>query len=326
MTQVWGGLAGLLVSYMDDNGLGLADLRRTLADYDPSRRMPIGLWCSALGRIALAQRTCAVGLRIGEYINAHHLGLLGYLFSTARTLGDALHCFQRFQPLLHDAGPLSIRRRAGEVCVAWNAVVGERTQLSDEVLLSCLLNFSRRMTRCDGLAFSRVGFPSPMAGAGKTYEALLGCEVAFDSGKLFACFADELLAHSVRGSDPNLFGLLQSLLEEKLTSLSVADDFVSNLQRQVESNLLEGNLAFEELAGRMGMTERTLQRRLKERGLSYRSLLDDVRFHLAQLYLNEGSMPLAEISMVLGYSEQSAFTRAFKRWSGQTPFRYRCPR
>ncbi|MGL3336736.1 AraC family transcriptional regulator ligand-binding domain-containing protein [Pseudomonas aeruginosa] len=326
MTRVWGGLAGVLIRYLDEHALDLAELRKVLGQYGPGQRMPIRIWFGALEQISAKQRMAAVGLRIGESIDFHHLGVLGYLFSTSRTVGEALLCFQHFQPLLHDASPLFIRHQDGEVKVTWNTTPGEGVQVSDEVLLACLLSFSRRMTCCDNLVFSRVGFPSPSRGDAEVYEALLGCEVEFASNQLFACFASELLARPLSGADPELFRLLNSQLEETLVALPAVDDFLGRLKKQITELLRDGRCSAAELALQIGMNERELYRRLEERGLNYRLLLDDVRFHLAQRYLDEGKLALVEIAMALGYSEQSAFTRAFKRWSGQPPFRYRLRR
>ena len=77
------------------------------------------------------------------------------------------------------------------------------------------------------------------------------------------------------------------------------------------------------VAARMGLSERSLYRLLQDRGLRYKTVLNTLRYELAKNYLNDAQLSLPEISLMLGYSEQSAFSRAFKEWSGETPMHYR---
>ena len=87
--------------------------------------------------------------------------------------------------------------------------------------------------------------------------------------------------------------------------------------------LSEGVPALSQISGELGMSARTLQRRLSDHGQSYQNLVDFARQELAQQLLRETRYSLAEVAFLTGFSEQSAITRAFKRWSGQTPRSYR---
>ncbi|MCP5068829.1 MAG: helix-turn-helix transcriptional regulator, partial [bacterium] len=85
----------------------------------------------------------------------------------------------------------------------------------------------------------------------------------------------------------------------------------------------DGHPAIRSVAPQLGLSVRTLQRRLEERGTLYRDLVARVRFQLARRYLEETSTELGEIALLLGYSERSAFDHAFRRWTGQTPRGFR---
>ena len=87
--------------------------------------------------------------------------------------------------------------------------------------------------------------------------------------------------------------------------------------------LPDGEVSVDKVATAMHQSTRTLQRRLAERNLTWQHMLDNTRMQLARQYLNDRALSVAEIAVLLGFSEQSAFTRAFKRWTGQTPLSFR---
>lgn len=91
------------------------------------------------------------------------------------------------------------------------------------------------------------------------------------------------------------------------------------IRRAVAAELARGDARLATVARRLGTTSRTLQRRLRAEGLSHQQLLDEARREAAERYLRESSLAIAEIAYLLGYSEPSAFHRAFRRWSGTTP-------
>lgn len=95
------------------------------------------------------------------------------------------------------------------------------------------------------------------------------------------------------------------------------------LERVITQRLLSGRFKLENLAEALDMPVRTLQLRLEHQGLNYRSVLDKVRLGLAQNYLKDPDLPMIKIAEFLGYSEQSPFQKAFKRWTGKTPGEYR---
>ncbi|WP_196215599.1 helix-turn-helix transcriptional regulator [Cyanobacterium aponinum] len=112
-------------------------------------------------------------------------------------------------------------------------------------------------------------------------------------------------------------------LYEQLISSSPSVDFSKALQQLIRSQLLGGSIKIETIADAIGMSKRSLQRCLGDRGLSYFHLLDQVRFQLAVEWLKDTNIPIGEIAFELHYSEINSFTRSFKRWTGVTPSDYR---
>lgn len=320
---VWGGLAGLLLSYLDTHRLKATEVRQTLARYEAGSRMPIATWWSLLDEIAAAQPLPAVGLRIGQHFQLHHFGVLGYLAASCETLGQALLRFQRFQPLLHNLTPTLASQRSGSMQISWDPSYGRSTQLSNEVVVSSLLRLARMLTAQDMLVFSSVEFPGPAPKDTRIYETMIGCPVRFKAKTVIVHIPLVVLDLPIDSRDPHLQAMLDQQAEALLQALPQPDAFLSQLQRLMVNALQEGEPTLQQVAQRMGVAERSLYRRLQERGLTYQSLLNRLRHQLAQRYLADPGLSLSEIALMLGYSEQSAFTRAFKSWCGQTPLRQR---
>ena len=102
-----------------------------------------------------------------------------------------------------------------------------------------------------------------------------------------------------------------------------ADDFIGRVQQELSRALPGGDATLEAVARRLGLSPASLYRRLRERGAEFTHLLRQLRYDLAVSHVREQHLPLTEVALLLGYSELSAFSRAFRRWTGVSPARYR---
>jgi AraC-like DNA-binding protein len=320
---VSGGLVGLLLSYLDACGLDAPALRADLGPHAASPRMPITDWWALLERIARASPLAAPGLRIGAHVKVHHLGVLGYLAASCDTLGQALQRFQRFQPLLHNLSPTLVTAQADVLRVGWDPAYGQSTQLSNDVLVAGLIRIIRALTGQDAFTPLQVDFPGAEPADAGVYASLLGCPVRFGAQVLLVHLSPAVLDLPINGRDPHLHAVLDQQAEALLQASPQPDNFLTGLQRLIAEALRDGEPSLEQVARRMGVPARTIHRRLQARNLTYKGLLNQLRFQLARRYLAERRWSLPEIALRLGYSEQSAFTRAFKGWCGQTPLHYR---
>ena len=125
------------------------------------------------------------------------------------------------------------------------------------------------------------------------------------------------------GSDPALFAVLDTHARMLLEKLPNPAEIVSQVREALEAELRGGDPHLESIAGRLAMSPRTLQRRLRDEGLVFNDVLDAMRFRAARTYLARPDVAGSEVAYLLGFAEQSSFNRAFKRWSGQTPTAYR---
>ena len=116
---------------------------------------------------------------------------------------------------------------------------------------------------------------------------------------------------------------MKQYLERILEELPQEDAFICTVSRAIAELIKDGNPSLTRTAKKLGMSPRTLQRQLKTRHVEFKTLVNDTRRHFAQSYLRDRKTSLTEIAFLLGYSEASAFNRAFKRWTGLTPLAYR---
>src|SRR5262245_32761286 len=107
------------------------------------------------------------------------------------------------------------------------------------------------------------------------------------------------------------------------SDIRVPSDFVAKVTRMVVSMLSTGDGNVERVADRLGVSRRTLQRRLRDCGAVFNDIVTNTRLELSSLYLGDASLTLTEVAFRLGYSDLSAFSRAFRRWTGRSPIRFR---
>ena len=194
--------------------------------------------------------------------------------------------------------------------------------LSNEASMSAVDVISKEVSTARFMPLA-VYFKHAPRGDTSVYEAHFGCPVYFETGR------DALLIHEESMEAPNKLGdesiarFFDRHLEQELAALTNDNGLEQNVRRAVANVLSEGVPTLSSIASELGIGPRTLQRRLSDHGHSFQSVVDSARHDLARQLLRETEYSLAEIAFLTGFSEQSGFTRAFKRWGGQTPRSYR---
>ena len=325
--NVAGDLANLLLSYLDDNPLvnnadEIAVLRERLSQYNANSRMPFTDWWHALEVIAKLYQKPHIGLEVGTNIQPSHCGVLGYLSLSCEYLAEALQRFERFQRLLYDGNEAFTHAEGNLVTFSWPFDYGYSTRESDETLISSMASYVRMLVGDDALNPAKIGFVHSAPDDIEPYVKILGCDIEFGCKNTYVSFPVSMLALKVEKADPALRALLDQQARALLDVLPNGDHFEQQLYQFVLRAMQDGKPTIEEVAGYMKISSRTLHRRLEERQLVFKDLLQKTRQQLARQYLKEGRLTLSEIALLLGYSEQSAFTRAFKAWFGETPLRF----
>jgi AraC-like DNA-binding protein len=151
------------------------------------------------------------------------------------------------------------------------------------------------------------------------YQRVFGCPTYFERPRTVLRYDDEALATAAHQHDPHLFRILEAHAERVLAEMPAVATFRERVRREVVQRLREGEPAITTVAEALATSERSLQRKLQAEGASFRDVVDEARHQLAVVYLGDQSLSLTDVACLLGYSEAAAFTRAFKRWTGQAP-------
>lgn len=315
----------LLFEYLEKQGV---DAFALLGEHAPTvgkdglGRYPVVRWRSLLETASAHLKDPLLGLRLGQTITPAHLGLLGYVLLACENTATALQRFERYQRLIYDVNPVRHRLEDGAIALLWGVESGRPGPLVDECAIAALMQFSRDITG-ENWAAQEVHFVNPEPADIKPYEDFFGCPVRFGQAATQVKFPLAYLALPLRRPDAGLVGILEQQANALLAGLPKADDFEQAVRRVIAQLTREGEPSLEQVAGHLHVSTRTLHRRLEDRGLNFRTVLEDTRRRLAVEYLKDLRLTLAEVALLLGYSDQSAFTRAFQRWTGTTPKRWR---
>jgi AraC-like DNA-binding protein len=295
---------------------------------DPDRRVPLIRYLELLEICADVLADPQFGLKFGAQYEPRHAGVVGNIALASRTVGEAFETIGRYLPTMVDAtvhgvevsdgivfvysyyiDPLmmSYRQKAdwaiAFACNLMRAGLGDPRWVPQEVLLPQLSDETpaQRHTRAAIMGDSiRLGHP--WAG------------IRFDAG---------LLKRPMATADAMIENLMRHYGDLRLAALPDQRGEIEPLRREIARVLVKGECGIEHLARATGTSVRTLQRRLKDAGVNYSDLQNDVRRRLALNLLENETLALAQIAFSLGYSEVSAFNHAFRRWFGQSPGQYR---
>lgn len=317
------GAADLLLDYLQAQHLNDAALRDRLTTYSRSSRMTHAQWWDALNTVQRLLPQRQVGLEIGLGIKPAHLGVLGYLMLTSASLAEALQRAQRFMALLHQSDTVVIDFHDGDMRVRWTTQYGNAPQLSDEVYFSAILQFLRTCTGRDDLTYNRLHFTFPEPADISAHTKLFRCPLAFGQPCSEILLPLTVFTLALNHADPTLSDMLEQQAAALMTALPQPGEFTVRLREVLMRSLQSGDATADNVARQLALSRRTLHRRLSEHGLDFSTVLQRVREQLARQYLGEVGLSLTEITLLLGYAEQSAFTRAFKQWTGETPLRFR---
>ena len=285
--------------------------------------VPVTAWREVLRAAAARLGRPALGLDLGRAFRMASLGPLGYVLQSSATLAAALVRLQHYERLVNDINRLDWRIEGDEAVLEWGAERGRPGALVDEAAIATLVEATRQILGRPDLALSAVDFVNPVPDDLGAYEAFFGCPLRFGQARTRVRFPAAILAAPLAQSDADLVELLASQVETLLARLPVEADVVQRVRRALARQLPEAGAGLESVAAALGLSPRTLNRRLEAAGSSFRALREDTRYRLAQDYLGDPRLTLVDIAGLLGFSEQSAFTRAFRRWAGVGPLAWR---
>ena len=290
----------------------------------PEKFIPCSLFARLLEDAAQVSGDHCFGLHFGERFNPKDIGPLAYVVLNSPTLAVADQHAARYLKLYNQAAKVSTLVEGNRAYLHYVLcdLGTEPLRQQNEYAMVIRLNTMRMLV---GSYWSplEVQFAHQAPAEISEHERIFGAPVLFGYPSNNLVIESELLARQVPAADQRLFRIMKQYLERILEEVPQEDGFILTVSRAIAELIKDGNPSLGRTAKKLGMSPRTLQRQLKARHVEFKNLVDDTRRHFAQSYLRDRKTTLTEIAFLLGYSEASAFNRAFKRWTGLTPLAYR---
>lgn len=265
------------------------------------------------------------GLHVGERVKLGTYTVYGLILLSCRDFGQAFEQTMRYEQLAHDLGRSELQVRDGVAQYTWHSNYPPRHRHLADSVFAGIRVFGNWL----------AGTPLPPAdlqlmhdggdvAQREEYARVFGAMPRFGAASNTASFDAAMLRWPVPNADVSLYPVLQQHAEQLLAQrVQPEAGIVAQVHAVIVRRLSHGQVRLASVAEELGLTTRTLQRKLSDVGASFQQVLDQSRFELARNYLRQPGLGLVDIAFLLGYQEQSAFNHAFREWSGMNPGAWR---
>lgn len=295
---------------------------------DPDGRVPEERYLLLWEAICREPRALEFGLWLGLGVRVAAIGVVGYVMQHAPDIRAALYCLERFNGLLGDGVGPQVHEAAGRLILS--RTEPPRVARLEALCIAAPLGTVTLIRDLTGLGpnepvavEAHFQHPSLPRAELERLQAALACPLKFDSSDTRVVLSERVTKLPLLAQNRDLFAYLDRhalVLQEKLAR---TPSLTSRVRELLIERLRDGEPDQPSIARALALSERTLQRRLQEENSSFAALVDEVRADLAREYLADPKLAIFEIAFLLGYSEPSAFNRAFRRWAGQSPSEFR---
>ena len=267
------------------------------------------------------------GLHAGENLNMSAAGLIGQITQTSETVYQALQYCCEFANLGCSSLPMSMIEEEEHLKVVltpdneWAADSPISLRHTAEGVLAFTIREFQTLTRNKHYPVA-ITLPWEAPSNTAEYERIFNAELRFQQSEIAIYFKKSHVEEKVVTSDYKLLRILVEHANQKIAE-SGESKFYSIVKRSVVNLIKPEFPTIEQVAGHLNVSVRTLQRKLKEDGHTFKELIEELRKDFAISYLKNKDLSISEIAYLLNYADASAFNRSFKRWTGQTPNAYR---
>lgn len=273
----------------------------------------------ACGRAAKLSTDPLLGLKVGIGLPLQAMNVTGLLMMHSPTLREAVTHMERYQQLVSNSGRIAVHTVPGglELRYAVTPCHVDMHYMQIDSLFGGLLAFLRRCST-RSIEPSHIALIAPDVLLGPRYAELLGCPVTLGARHVCIAYEDRTLDQPFQGADPALLALVRAQADGLLRAQNSSDSLEAAVRAALSSRGFAG-VSCDDVARSLGITSRTLQRRLSQNGMPFRRVLEAARMDEALFLLTHGSMPLPDVAEHLGYAEPSSFWHAVKSCWGSTP-------
>lgn len=297
------------------HGIALPDtLRRRIPE---NGRTPLALQDELWEAFCGAAADPLIGARLGLDLQVGHLDLVGMLLMSCETQGEALDLLLEYHPIVGEGGDFRVEHQGDDCLLIYEPHYRVRRRERVEAVMACVLNLTRWITG-DRFEIRALTLTTSPGTDREKYQELLNAPVRFDAPANALVFSPSLQATPLIQANAAMRDQLKQLADQALAELD-HDSLGSRVQALLRRSPAWGR---ERIADQLGMSSRHLVRKLQEEGTTFKLLRSTLLQQMAEQRLADGAS-VAEVAEELGFSDESAFNKAFKRWAGVTPARFR---
>jgi AraC-like DNA-binding protein len=284
----------------------------------PQRVSALGQ-CKFLEYAAEAMDDSAFGLHLAKQIDPRDVGLYFYASSAARDLGEALALFSRYCRIANEAFHLTQRSADAAIEFEFVGLPRYASRHNMEYVVAGIRTALRTISGRN-VAPTKVAFAHNRNSDVREFERFFGCPVEFGAPNNLLLISADALHLPLITADPKLLRVLRPYCDAAAKERNAKPGTLcSAVEAEVEKLLPDGKAQAEIVAKVLGLSLRTLARRLADEGTTYGEVVDQLRKSLATQYLNDPGMSLGQIAWLLGYEGSTSFNHAYKRWTGRSP-------
>lgn len=271
-----------------------------------------------IGKIIQSSGNAEIGMSVGKYINPNSFHGLGYLFMTADNLLMACQRVSEFPALYQNLVRVEVQSNNTHMYFRVNNIAGDQLTQSiiNEATLAIIYQYTNWLSR-EVIDVCEVKLAHSPISASSSYLKYFHRQPEFNSNSCQLIFPISTALAPLLTTEPEYHLALYSKLQEKQEQMSKS--FLSKARSAIRTSLQLGNVSRFRIASELSLSEKTLERRLNEHNFSYRELIDAIRLELAQKYLSQTEYTIDDIARNLGYCDRTSFSKAYKKWTGQTP-------
>jgi len=292
--------------------------------HSPDGRLPIETYLLIQDQAAELIQDPYLGLHMGEFAEAGSWSILGYLMMNCKTLGEAFEKSSRYSRIignLIEAHPHLQWGNKVKIVFSTPPHAPKMTRHCFESTFSSTMRMMRSLTGVN-LSPLEVTFIYPEPESRAEYDRIFGCPVFFERNENSVTVDPKIVNVPILMANPALLAYFEKYAQDILADLDRKEGTTQAAVKIILSRMDDESLSIEKVAKEMCVSVRTLQNRLEAEGVVFSNLVRDLRERLAKKYLRE-NYSVEQITYLLGFSEPSAFRKAFKKWSGLTPREYR---
>jgi AraC-like DNA-binding protein len=290
---------------------------------NPDTRIPYRVGVELLVDAIRVWGDPAIGLKAGLEIESGDFDVVEAAARSAPTLRESILCMARYFRLMNEAGELTLEE-SGEYaswCYRTTDGVQQHPAVNDFVIAAGLTFARRTVSMWEPPLEVRVTHDRPSYA--DEYEKTFSAPIRFGAGYCGFVIRRDRLEVPMLGANPRVAAAFELHARQLLDRLRSTEGIAGRVREAVAAQLGTGEVSMQSTAKRLAMSVATLRRRLDEEGTTYSDILDEIRKRLAERYVRDRGSAIGEVAFLLGFSNVTAFHRAFKRWTGVAPTEYR---